>query len=196
MPEDKPGLSSISNAKKAETDVTKVGSRKRDDNVETKKVTTVKTETKPTESEPTITKTPTAKEVKTTTTEPLKKTKSSFIINDVNYNVIDDNTAARRLIKWDDEGNVAADSPVTIIGRNIDGGFILAATDQVKGVNPSLFPYSETTGISFPSLDADVAGESPRMQGMHRGTYENLSDVYDPQAARKLRGIYKRTGQL
>jgi hypothetical protein len=34
------------------------------------------------------------------------------------------------------------------------------------------------------------------MEGIHQGSFTDLSGVIDPKAASQLRGIYKRTGQF
>lgn len=129
-------------------------------------------------------------------TTPSGTTKSSFKVGDSKYNIIADNNSARNLIKWDDDGNIAADSPVQVIGKNANGGFILAASEGASGVNASSFPYSKDTGINFPSLESDVGGSAPLMQSIHGGSYSDFSEVANPKAAAALRGIYKRTGRF
>lgn len=145
-------------------------------------------------TEPTIVKS-TTKTVQETKEQPLNKTYSGFNIGDTKYNIIDDNSTARKMIIWDDKGNVDPNSPVQIIGKNIDGGFILAALDKTKGVNKTPFAYTKEKGINFHTLESDEPG-TVRMQSLHNQNFAKLSDVINTQAASKLRGIYKRTKQL
>jgi hypothetical protein len=199
-----PGLSSINTTKTNETDVTKIGSRRRDDVKENttpvkKTQTTKPTATTPataTKKAPAAATKPLAKTAQASKTTPQTTTRSSFSVGGSNYNIIDDNTTARKMIKWDEKGNIASDSPVIVVGKNAAGGFILAANDSVQGVSSSKFPYTQDKGINFPSLESDVAGGTPTMQTIHGSTYSDLSEVANPKATSLLRGIYRRTGQL
>lgn len=196
---DTPGLSSLLAVNTNKPDVSKVGSETKVVKTD-KEAKTAKPKATPS-SAPVVPKTeiaakPVIKNVTETKATPKTTTKSSFSVGGNNYNIIDDNTSARKLIKWDEQGNVSPDSPVIVVGKNINGGFILAANESAKGVNNSLYPYTKDTGIDFPSLESDAAGASPLMSSIHRNTYSDLNEVLNQKAASKLRGIYKRTGQL
>jgi hypothetical protein len=139
---------------------------------------------------------PLVKETKGAREAPKSYTSSSFKVGDKNYYVINDTSDMRKMIKWDEKGNIAQDSPVQVIGKNIAGGFILAAEEATPNITKYKFPYTQEKGINFSGLETDVAGTTPKMQSIHKGTFTDVSDVIDPRAASQLRGIYKRTGQL
>ena len=178
-----PGLSSIDNTKKVITPAVK------------KPVVTTTTSVKKPKPVAVIPKSTLAKKVKTTKTAPPEYTSSSFNVGKNKYNIIDDNEETRKLITYDDKGNVSPDSAVHVIGENVSGGFILAANEGLTGVKKSYFPYSKT-GIHFPSLRSDAPGATPSMQGIYSGTYKDISEVANAKAAASLRGIYKRTKRL
>lgn len=196
-----PGLSSITDYKDSSQDITKIGSRKRVDqakpNPPKQPASTPTKNISPTPKAP-IPKSATAPitdNIPPTTASDNLYTTSDFKVGDNNYYVVDDNTNARNMIKWDDKGNIAIDSPVQVIGKNASGGFILAADESIKDVSKSKFPYSQQ-GINFSAFESEFNdGSSPTMQNIHKGSFTSMDEVSNPKAASKLRGIYKRTGQ-
>lgn len=159
--------------------------------------TTVATHTTPAAT----TKTPAAttavkKNVTEAKSTPTRNTSSFFKVGEQKYNIIEDSDKVRSLIEWDDQGNVSPTSPVQIIGKNVSGGFILAASDSVPNVSKQQFPYSADKGIHFSSLESDKSGDISRMQKIHSKTFDDFTSITDQKAANDLRSMYIRTGRL
>jgi hypothetical protein len=122
-----------------------------------------------------------------------RNTYSGFKVGGSDYDVIDDNEESRRMIQYDDQGNVDPSSPVQVIGKNSSGGFVLAAQSEQRGVAKSKIPFTPEQGINFPSLESDSAGARGKMSSIHSGEFKHPTDVFDPNAAKQIYDIYQRT---
>lgn len=124
-----------------------------------------------------------------------ENTYSRFKVGGIDYRVIEDNEKARKMIQYDADGNIDPNSPVKVVGKNIGGGFVLAAQKDVKGVSDMKIPITQGQGINFPGLESDVAGDPGRMGTIHMSEQSDPDQVFDSNAARQIYDIYQRTGE-
>lgn len=126
----------------------------------------------------------------TTRQRPQEQTYTRFNVAGSDYDVIRDTEQARQMIQFDDQGNVAPDSPVQVVGKDVSGGFILAGQKGTRGLDKMKIAISDGQ-INFPQAEI----EPGRLQRMHFGTINDAAEAFDPQAATELYGIYQRTGE-
>jgi len=177
-----PGLSSISYDKMEE--------KKPLSNVVNTNPAPVKTDPSSVETKPLTTEIVSSKKM------PSQYTSSSFKVGKKNYYIVNDNSKTRNLIKWDENGNVDPASPVQVIGKNVNGGFVLAAEETTPNIEKSKFEFNPEKGINFHNIESDQPGTVPTMQTIHNKSFDDLGYIANPKAAAQLRGIYKRTGLL
>lgn len=124
--------------------------------------------------------------------QPDGLTKSRHIQFDVGgtpYTLVEDTDDVRRMIRYDNSGNVRSDSPVIPMGVNESGGFILASRKD-GDIKKALVPFTQQAGSRVETVNYPQAKGEPERVGRLLSSGASWSgDLIDPEAAEAIRGL-------
>lgn len=114
------------------------------------------------------------------------KRSTNFYVGSNEYVPIADSDTNRKMIIITDTGAIAPDSPVTVLGKNINGGFVLAGREEQFRGQRTYYPMTGTTlNIS------QVQGEPDKLLNINKSSFGGLSDVTDTDSLQQLIKLYE-----
>lgn len=115
---------------------------------------------------------------------------SRFKVGDDDYTVITDSDKTRGMIKYDDSGQVDPTSPVIPMGKNINGGFILAARSDL-GLERMKMPRVITEGKGVTHYPQSKSNPN-LIDDLSKSGTNDINSLIDQYSVSELRKLYNR----